>query len=664
MALVLGDLAAVIRTDDQEFEEGLDRARGKFAKFGDKMQMAASVIAAAAGAALVAGITSAMEFDVANDKLAAQLGLSAVESERMGRIAGELYAGAYADSMGEVNDAIAAVTRNLGVLNDVDLANVSGSALNLAATFGLDVAESTRAVSKLLKTGLAPDAEAALDILARGFQGTANEADDLLDTFTEYSTQFRALGVSGKQALGLIEQGLAGGARDGDIVADTIKEINDRVLNGDAAEGLKSIGLNAKQMAADFAAGGPRANKGLDAIFDRLRTIKDPADRARVAAELLGEKWVDLQSAAFALDPSQAVESLGAIDGANKRLGESLGDNATTQLKQFKNQVQLALVEKLAQALPFIQSTLGWLKDNSGWVAPLATGLGVFAGAIYAVSVAMKAWTAVQWLLNTALFSSPITWIVLAIITLVAIIVLIATKTTWFQDAWNAAWGGIKDGAMAVGVWFRDELWGVYILGTYNGIIGGVVWVKDAFLEHLGAIRKTGEKWWDWFSALPTKIKSAFIAVGDFVSAPFRAGFNAVSRFWNGTIGQLHWSVPGWVPGIGGNSISAPRLPQLAKGAWIPATPGGRVVNVAEGGKGEIVSPDDKLAELLDKAVAAGRDLNAGDGPGGHAEQTITVNVIVDGQVVQTETMKAVRRNPDEVALAVRAGEKSLNFAN
>ncbi|MGI5182229.1 phage tail tape measure protein [Dactylosporangium sp. CA-152071] len=664
MALVLGDLSAVIRTDDRPFEEGLDEAHSKFAKFGNKLQMAASVISAAAGAALVAGITSAMEFDTANDKLAAQLGLTAAESERMGKIAGELYAGAYADSMGEVNDAIAAVTRNLGQLDDASLQNISGSALNLASTFGIDVAESTRAVSKLIKTGLAADAEAAFDIIARGFQGTANEADDLLDTFTEYSTQFRALGVDGKQALGLIEQGLAGGARDGDTVADTLKEINDRVLNGDAAEGLKAIGLNARQMAADFAAGGPRANGALDTIFDRLRTIKDPADRAKVAAELLGEKWVDLQKAAFALDPSSAVNALGEIDGANKQLGKSLSDNATTQLKQLRNQVQLALVEKLAQALPFIQATLGWLKDNSDWVAPVAIGLGVFAGAIYAVSVAMKAWTAVQWLLNTALFSSPITWIVLAIVTLVAIIVIIATKTTWFQDVWNAAWGWIKSTALDFWSWVKDVLW-PGIVGVFTDLWTSAKAFGQVFVDVWGWIRKTGETWWGWLSALPGKIRDAFVSIASFITAPFRGAFNTISRLWNSTIGALHWTVPGWVPIIGGNSISAPRLPQLAEGGWVPATPGGRVVVAGEGREGEIVAPESKLNALLDRAIAAGARTAGGPAAaGGSGERVRDVILMVDNQVIERVSLAAIDHNSERVALAVRAGDKSLTFAD
>src|SRR3546814_1114465 len=62
----------------------------------------------------------------------------------------------------------------------------------------------TRAVAKMIKTGLAKNAEEAFDILTRGAQTGANEAEDLLDTFSEYSTQFRKLGLDGKTAMGLL----------------------------------------------------------------------------------------------------------------------------------------------------------------------------------------------------------------------------------------------------------------------------------------------------------------------------------------------------------------------------------------------------------------------------------------------------------------------------
>jgi hypothetical protein len=133
-----------------------------------------------------------------------------------------------------------------------------------------------------------------------------------------------------------------------------------------------------------------------------------------------------------------------------------------------------------------------------------------------------RVWAAAQWVLNGAFLASPITWIVLGIIALIAVIVLIATKTTWFQTAWKVAWGGIKKAASAV---------------------------------------------WDWISALPGKFKTVFEKVGRFITAPFRAAFNFVADAWNNTVGSLSFSIPSWVPVIGGNGFSVPDMPKFHGGS-------------------------------------------------------------------------------------------------
>lgn len=153
---------------------------------------------------------------------------------------------------------------------------------------------------------------------------------------------------------------------------------------------------------------------------------------------------------------------------------------------------------------------------------------------------ASKVWAGAQWLMNTAMLASPLTWIVIAIVAVIAVIVLIATKTDWFQKIWKAAWGGIKKAASNV---------------------------------------------WDWLKKLPGWIGTAFSYVARAITDPFRAAFNGIAHAWNNTIGRLSWSVPGWVPGIGGNSISVPNLPTFHAGGTVPGSPGEAVLIKAMAGE-------------------------------------------------------------------------------
>lgn len=195
--------------------------------------------------------------------------------------------------------------------------------------------------------------------------------------------------------------------------------------------------------------------------------------------------------------------------------------------------------------------------DNINMVTPILSGLVGVVGLV----------TAAQWAWNIAQLASPTTWIILAIVALIGVIVLIATKTDWFQKAWKWAWGGIKDAAAAVGRFFRDTVYEKWILGAWNGI------------------KRAGERVWDWLKALPGKIKSAFASIATFISAPYRAAFNLIASAWNNTVGRLSFTFPGWIPGIGGNTISVPNLPHFHSGGTVPGAPGSEMLAVLQAGE-------------------------------------------------------------------------------
>jgi phage-related minor tail protein len=596
VTLILGELATILTVDDDEFKRDLDKAEGRFRGFGGRLKAAALAAGAVAGAALAAGVVQTLELGAANDKLAAQLGSTPAEAKRLGEIAGDLYAGAWGESMPQVNEAIRSVVQNIDGMrgaSDEALHDITASAIDLGTTFDQDIGQTSRAAGKLIKTGLAKDATEALDLLTRGFQTGANEADDLLETVSEYSTMFRDLGLDGQQAFGLVSQGLEAGARDADTVADAIKEFAIRAQDGSelSAAGFKTLGLSAKDMTAAVAAGGPAAEQALGTTLDRLREIEDPAKRNAAAVALFGTKAEDLGDALFALDLDTAADQLGTVDGAAARMGETLNDNAKVQLESLKRQVQQVLIDKMAAAVPHLQAVGTWMAKHKAIVVPLVGVLGTFAVAVGAVTVATKlwhgvmmlvnaaskahllwaglvkgatvAWTVVQWLLNFALTANPIGLLILAIVILIGIIVLIATKTTWFQTLWKHAWGAIRGSALAVGRWFRDTLWRQWIVGTFNGIIA------------------TGGRAVDWFRKLPGKVARSLVNIGSIISAPWRWGFNQIASFWNRTAGRLSFRLPDWVPGMGGRGFSMPTIPLLARGARIL---GGGLAVVGEDG--------------------------------------------------------------------------------
>lgn len=188
----------------------------------------------------------------------------------------------------------------------------------------------------------------------------------------------------------------------------------------------------------------------------------------------------------------------------------------------------------------------GWA-DLAGGLAPLLLSLAQTKAATIAQGVAQKAaaagakiWAAAQWLMNASLWGCPVLLIAAGVIALIAVIVLIAKKTDWFSKGWAAAWS----------------------------------WVKRA-----------AENSWNFIKKIPGWIGQAFSKIASFIVAPYRAAFNGIARAWNATVGRLSWSVPGWVPLIGGNSISVPNLPTFHAGGTVPGPVGAPRMAVLQGGE-------------------------------------------------------------------------------
>lgn len=203
------------------------------------------------------------------------------------------------------------------------------------------------------------------------------------------------------------------------------------------------------------------------------------------------------------------------------------------------------------------------------------------AAASKVAAAGSKAWAAAQWVMNSALWASPITWVVAGVILLIGVIVLIATKTDWFSRAWRASWA----------------------------------WIRSA-----------ASNTWDWLKKLPGWIGGAFAKIGNSISAPFRYAFNSIARAWNNTVGRLSWTVPGWVPIIGGNSISVPNLPTFHAGVGVvPGVPGTPTVALLQAGEkvsspasrdgdgtGWVAIRGDSVIDALVQAIAARVDKRGG----------------------------------------------------
>ncbi|MFC8859333.1 phage tail tape measure protein [[Kitasatospora] papulosa] len=560
-----------------------------------KMLAGAAVAGAAAGAVLVKGIEEAVDKQKATGKLKAQLGLSAADAKKAGAAAGKLFTSTVTESVDEGAAAVRA-TMAAGLAppkaTTKQLAEISTKVQDLSTLFEVDLGQAANAAGQAVKTGLAKTSTEALDVMYRGFQVMGPRADDLADTFNEYSTIFRSLGLDMKTVTGLFSQGMKAGARDTDVVADALKEFQIRTTDGSkaSAEGFKLLGMNATDATAAFAKGGAGAAAGLQTVLDKLRNIKDPVDRNAAAVALFGTKAEDLGQALFSLDPSKAVADLGQVGGAAKRAGDDLRNNAGVPFEQFKRRALMVVGDAAAKyvlprlvefgrvlnsdVLPKVKSFASfvdtsvvpvvkdiggafmagarWVKEYGVWFAPLAvaiggvtlalsanaiaTGitmgvLGAYSLAIRGAAAVTRGWAAAQALFNAVMALNPITLIIIGVVALGAALVVAYKKSETFRNIVNGAWTAIKAG------W--DVVWAAIKPGVDNFMVG---------LRAVGAAAS-----WLWgvlqpvFGYIWTAIKILATIYGVLLIGPWIVGFKLIGATASWLWGSVLSPVFTWI---------------------------------------------------------------------------------------------------------------------
>lgn len=623
----LEDLLIKIGIDSKGAKKGAEGFKRDLSKTWGAVKRGAAIGGAAAGAALVAGMQTVIESSKPVALLEAQLGGSAEFAGKAGQAAGDLYARGVVDSM----DTAAATVRSAfqqglipqdAVQADVDRVAAKLSTLSMVSEE--EAGKVAAAVQQAVRNGLVKNVDEGMDLMVAGIQGGVNKSEDLFDTFNEYGTQFRKLGLGGAQSMGLMQQAIKAGARDADTAADALKEFSIRAIDGSksTAEGFKALGLDAERMGASIGKGGDIANEALDITLDKLRGIEDPVKRADTAVKLFGTKAEDLGDALFAMDPSSAADGLGEFAGAADKAGKTLEQSAGAKLEAFKRKALAGLTTELAKMIPAIESAFGFLQRNSSWVKPLAIGLGALAVVIGII-------TAVTWAWNAALAVSPITWIVLAIVALIAVIVYLATKTRFFQTIWEAVWGFMKK----VGAWFAGPFANFFVT-LWKKITASLSRAKQQFLSVITFIKNLVLGWYRFQVSVVARIISTFIRVVNYVRAIPRRIRGALSRMWDGMKAgfrsAINWVISKWnslsfrIPSFtilgksfGGGTVGTPKIPHLADGGLVPATPGGRLVVMGEAGEDEIAAPVSKLPDLQGDGD---RPLVIELAPGGEAE--------------------------------------------
>ena len=242
-----------------------------------------------------------------------------------------------------------------------------------------------------------------------------------------------------------------------------------------------------------------------------------------------------------------------SADGKLRQLQTSFGD--------VQEEVGSQLLPVLVQLGEGLLGVIGWIKENTDILGPLAVAVGVAAVALAAMNVQqgimaagglvnfIKAWAAEQAILNLVMSMNPIALVVIAIAALVAGLIVAYNTSEDFRRIVDGALQGVMDTGRRVGDFFMVD-------------------VPRFFSDSANAVG------------------SAFSGVKDQLLAPIKSAVQWINdTFVSGINGFL---------GVIGISWRVPQIPGFAEGGY--TGPGGRLQPAGVVHAGEVVWSQDDVA--------------------------------------------------------------------
>lgn len=435
-----------------------------------------------------------------------------------------------------------------------------------------------------------------------------------------------------------------------------------RALKTLALDGLVPVINNEKAMAAAHAAVGTAQ----DAVTTSTNSLSNAQIAYNTAVAEYGPNSSEAETADNSLQNAQ-ISHQKAVDGlstANTNLANKQKDLAdpTWQMSQLTDELKTkigglaqAQSQTLGGAFDIVKAKVenfvgsagqdaeNWFVKNQGTIMKVA---GILLGPLFTAFTAIGG--AIGDVVNTLTkfydknktIIDDILNVLVTILgtTLVGVFKLLGLEVQVMVDAWVIMFNIAMD-AIQVVINIIESIVGVVetVVGAVKSFFGGLV----QNIENLGtniknAVTTPFSDAWTWlsnnvfnkigdfFSGLGTAISSTIGGVIGAIESPFKTAFDWIAHGWNDSIGAVSFTIPSWVPFIGNDKFSMPKMPILDTGAMVTGS-GLAYLHASE----VIVNPQQQ-AEAMSGLMGGG----SGAGGSGNVQLIFTGNYLLSNNAM------------------------------
>lgn len=425
-------------------------------------------------------MSQANNINASGNIIQAQTGMTGQNLDMAKQSAKNLFTDNMSKSPQEAAQSLSAVNQLTGKAGE-GLEQTTRAGLLLQDAFGYGLTDSIKSAGTLQQQFGLQGAE-SFDLIIQATQAGLNKNGDLLETINASSDKFKTLGLGGQEMFNMLVNGAQNGNVSISSIGNAVTEFSKKAVGGgkDASDGFAALGLDAGRMTEAFGSGGETAKQAFLETVNALNDMADPVSKNIAGTKLFGDSWGELGQ--------QGLAALSELNGSVSLSSQHLDElnqlkfnDASSAISSLANTINAGLAGPMTTAVTFITNKIndftaglqGKVEEINGIFGMLGLGIGIVGGFIsdnwsiiepiifgiiatltalqicelagaavkLILSAATMILTAAQTALNAVFWTSPIGFIIAAVIILISVFFAVIALVNKFTGTSLSATG-------------------------------------------------------------------------------------------------------------------------------------------------------------------------------------------------------------------------------